>query len=70
MSDVAPAAFKQDAAASYIDVERSWLDDAPIPRVDMRKPGASKPTWRWRRVDLDAWLESRLVPPGKASPFV
>lgn len=46
-----------------------WLDDAPIPWVDLRKPGASRPVKVWRREDLDAFLASRVVPPGHPSPF-
>lgn len=68
---VTPVAYGRVDAATYLGFDDPrWLDNAPIPRVDLRKPGAAKPTWRWRKVDLDAFLESRLVPPGMASPFV
>lgn len=46
-----------------------WLDDAPIPWVDMRKPGAKLPCKRWRVVDLERFLRDRTVDPGKNSPF-
>jgi hypothetical protein len=46
-----------------------WLDDAPVPRCDIRKPGAQRPVWVWRIVDLDAFLASRVVPVGAVSPF-
>lgn len=45
------------------------MDDAPIPRVDIRKPGRTKPMWRWRVADLDAFLAARVVQPGMPSPF-
>lgn len=47
-----------------------WLLDpsCPVPRCDIRRPGASRPVWRWRRVDLDAFLASRLVRPGESNP--
>ena len=38
-------------------------------RVDMRKPGAGRPVWRWRKYDLDEFLETRLVRPGERNPF-
>jgi hypothetical protein len=40
----------------------------PIPRCDIRRPGASRSLWVWRRVDLDAFLASRLVRPGETNP--
>lgn len=62
-------AFRQKAAEKYLGLGEDYLDDAPIPRCDLRKPGAKRPVWVWRKVDLDAYLESRLVPPGHPSPF-
>ena len=64
-----PAVLGQREAAEYLSVEHRWLDDAPIPWVDMRKPGAGRPVKRWRVADLDAWLKERLVQPGCASPW-
>jgi hypothetical protein len=46
-----------------------WLDTAPVPRCDIRKPGALRPVWVWRVSDLDAFLASRVVQPGAVSPF-
>jgi hypothetical protein len=66
---VEPAAFSQKVAARYLGVNARWLDDAPIPKCDLRKSGATKPVWRWRRQDLDAFLEARLVLPGHPSSF-
>ena len=64
------AAFTQPEASAYLGLEPGsrWLDDAPVPRVDMRKPGASRPVWRWRKVDLDEFLASRVVRPGEPNP--
>jgi hypothetical protein len=64
---VTPAVLNQKKAEAYLGVGARWLDDAPIPRVDRRKPGAAKPFWGWRVADLDAWLEERLVQPGETS---
>lgn len=61
-------ALDQRNASIAIDLEPEsrWLteEDCPIPRVDMRKPGAQKASWRWRVCDLEAFLEERLVHPG------
>ena len=60
------------AANAYLDLapESEWLTEVgcPVPRADMRRPGAARPLWRWRVVDLDAFLETRLVRPGEANP--
>lgn len=62
-------AFDAEAAAQYLGFESArWLDDAPIPWCDLRKPGATRPVRRWRKVDLDAFLEKRLVQPGQPNP--
>ena len=68
-SEPLQAALTQRQAEAYLGVGEDYLDDAPIPRVDLRKPGRTKPMWRWRRVDLDAHLAARLVQPGMPSPF-
>lgn len=48
-----------------------WLlsPDCPIPRTDIRKAGAGQALWRWRRADLEEFLESRLVRPGQLNPM-
>lgn len=64
------AAFDAEAAARYLGLrDGEWLKNAPIPWVDMRKPGAARALPRWRRTDLDAFLASRLVQAGHPSPF-
>lgn len=63
------AALDRQAAAEYLGVSVSWLVAAPVPRADLRLPGATRPVWRWRRADLDAYLASRVVAPGHPSPF-
>ena len=63
------AALDRHTAAEYLGVSVSWLVAAPVPRVDLRLPGATRPVWRWRCSDLDAYLASRVVPPGHPSPF-
>lgn len=64
------AALDAEAAAHYLGMKDGrWMDDAPIPWVDLRKPGSTKPLRRWRIMDLDAFLARRLVQPGQASPF-
>ena len=47
--------------------ESQWLDHAPIPWVDMRKPGASRPVKRWRVVELEKFISARRVEPGYES---
>lgn len=66
-----PGAFDMPGASLYLSLAEGsrWLEEAPIPKVDMRLPGAKKPLWRWRRVDLDAFLEARVVAVGQASPW-
>jgi len=62
-------ALDQRNASIAIDLEPEsrWLTepDCPIPRVDMRKPGAGKPSWRWRVQDLETFLQERLIHPGE-----
>lgn len=65
-----PGAMPAKLAAAYLGgFNPRWRDDAPIPRSDSRKPGASRPLWVWRKIDPDAFLEQRLVAPGRASPW-
>lgn len=58
---VQPALLTMDQAAIYLAVSRGWMEDAQLPRVDMRTPGTRKPMWRYRRADLDVWIEKRLT---------
>lgn len=68
--EVPAAAMPLRSAAHYLGVSPRWLEAAShIPRCDVRRPGAKRPAWRWRRVDLDAFLASRVVEPGRASPW-
>ena len=63
-------ALTAQQAAAYIGMkDAEWMYSAPIPKCDIRSPGASRPVWRWRVVDLDQFLAERLVKPGHASPF-
>lgn len=67
-----PGAFKLRDASLYIGLEESseWLleADCPVPRCDIRRPGAQRPRWCWRKATLDAFLESREVKPGQPNP--
>lgn len=63
-------AFDAEDAAHYLGYDDPRvMDDMPIARVDRRKPGAKKPSWAWRKIDLDTFLTQRLVQPGQASPW-
>lgn len=64
-----PAAMPQRVAERYLSMGEDFLDDAPIPRCDLRKAGAKRPVKVWRRVDFDAFLEQRQVQPGRSSPW-
>lgn len=64
-----PGALDRHGAAEYLGVSPGWLVQAPVPRVDLRLPGAGRPVWRWRVADLDAYLAGRVVQPGQVSPF-
>jgi hypothetical protein len=62
-----------DEASYYLGLEKGsrWLtqSDCPVPKCDIRKPGSSKPAWVWRRGDLDAFLERRVIQPGQPNPM-
>ena len=62
-------ALDRHEAAKYLSVSPGWLVAAPVPRVDLRLPGATRPVWRWRVIDLDAYLAGRVVQPGGVNPF-
>ena len=59
--------YSQRETALILGVDPRWLDDAPIPRVDIRKAGASRPVWRWRRSVLEGFIEDRTMLPGRVS---
>lgn len=65
------AALNIREASAYLGLGETsrWLDTAPIPRVDMRLPGAGRPVWRWLLRDLDAFLDERRVEPGAVNPL-
>jgi hypothetical protein len=60
---------REASVALGLEPGSRWLDDAPIPWVDMRKPGAKLPCKRWRVSDLERFLVERTVKPGANSPF-
>lgn len=51
-------------ACRLLGVSPRQLPELPIKKYDVAKVGCQRPSWRWRRGDLEAWLESRLVLPG------
>jgi len=61
------AALRLRDAAKYVSYSVREFPYLPIPRCDTRKAGGKRPVWRWRRSDLDAFLESRTVQPGHRS---
>lgn len=67
-----PAALRLREASQYIGLEESsdWLleADCPVPRCDIRRAGAKRPVWVWRKAALDAFLEGREVQPGQPNP--
>jgi hypothetical protein len=66
-ANIHPAVLRRAAAARYMGSDPGWLDDAPIPRVDLRLPGARRPAWGWRVEDMDRYLAARVVEPGQRS---
>lgn len=68
---IAPLALNQREASIALGLspESRWLDHAPIPWVDIRKPGGKQPCRRWRVKDLERFLLERVVAPGRDSPF-
>jgi len=69
--DPSAAALDLEQASVYLGLEKTsrWLINAPVPWIDMRRPGSAQPLRRWLVKDLDAFLESRRVQPGHPSPF-
>lgn len=58
-------------AAKYLAVSRrTFYRLLPsLTRIDCRAPGRKRAVWRIHQPDLDAWIASRSVAPGKCSPF-
>jgi hypothetical protein len=65
-------ALDLQAANGYLGLSEksNWLlqPDCPIARCDLRRPGAKRPLWRWRRATLDRFLEVREIKPGDVNP--
>jgi hypothetical protein len=65
-------AFRLREASAYLGLapHSQWLiqPDCPVPRCDLRRPGAKLPVWVWRKAALDAFLEGREVQPGQPNP--
>jgi predicted DNA-binding transcriptional regulator AlpA len=60
--DIAPKALTSQQAAQYLGVSRSHFFAHFRPMIqpmDMRRPGGSRPMWRWHQDDLDAFLNRR-----------
>ena len=56
--------FTLEEAAAYLRISpRALQDRADIPRCDIAAPGASRPMWRYRKLDLDRFLALRVVNP-------
>ena len=56
--------FTLSEAAEYLRMSaRALQNRADIPRVDISAPGSDRPMWRYRKVDLDRFLEMRVVNP-------
>jgi hypothetical protein len=56
--------FTLDEAATYLRMSpRALQDRADIPRCNIAAPGADRPMWRYRKIDLDAFLATRVVNP-------
>lgn len=59
-----PAVMTLKEAATYLRMSpRALQDRADIPRTDIAAPGATRAMWRYRVIDLDAFLAQRLVNP-------
>jgi hypothetical protein len=54
----------QHQAAVYLGVSSRHLQGrADIPRLDVAPPGSSRPQWRYRLQDLEAFADSRIILP-------
>jgi hypothetical protein len=67
-----PIALGRRAAneALGLGADSEWLldPDCPIPKCDIRKPGARVAMWVWDYDDLRAFVKSRKVQPGHPNP--
>lgn len=67
-----PIALGRRAASIAIGLEpkSDWLldPDCPVPKCDLRKPGAKQALWVWDYDDLKAFVMSRKVQPGHPNP--
>jgi hypothetical protein len=63
--------LEQASVAIGFEPGSRWLleEGCPVPRCDIRRPGATKPVWRWLWRDLEAFLAQRRVLPGQGSPW-
>jgi hypothetical protein len=68
---ITPAALRQKEAADYIGVSLSHFKKLRnvLPPVDLAEPHAKAPILRWRVVDLDNFLASRLWGSPVSNPF-
>lgn len=67
-----PIALRIRAASEALGLgpDSDWLLDAdcPVPKCDVRKPGARRPKWVWDYDDLKDFVKSRKVMPGHPNP--
>lgn len=62
---------RRDASVALgLGPRSTWLldEDCPVPRCDIRKPGAKVAVWVWDYDDLRAFVKSRKVQPGHPNP--
>ena len=66
MSPVRPAGalFTAKEAALWLGISlRQIADRADIPRLDIAPAGATRPQWRYRPADLEAFAAGRVILP-------
>lgn len=60
------------AANKYLGLaeKSTWLLEpgCPVAHCDLRRPGAGRPLWRWRRATLEEFLRRREIRPGEPNP--
>jgi hypothetical protein len=53
-------------AAKYLGVSVRWLQGMGLlPKVNLARPGAKRATVRYRKRDLDAYVEGQVVSPSR-----